>query len=85
MLTATQINSTSDLSRYFDLAFRGESVFVPRQNNQNVVIISAKEYADLQKAQKRAEYLSMLDNSFKQLETGDVVVKSLEELRAMEK
>ena len=34
---------------------------------------------------KNEEYLSMLDRSFSQLEKGEVVVKSMEELRAMEK
>ena len=31
------------------------------------------------------EYLNMLDKSFAQLKSGDVVVKSMSELRAMEK
>ena len=33
---------------------------------------------------KNAEYLAMLNKSFTQLEHGDVVVKSMEELRAIE-
>ena len=33
---------------------------------------------------RNEEYLSMLDRSFSQLEKGEVVVKSMEELRAME-
>ena len=36
------------------------------------------------KAEHNAEYLSMLDKSFTQLKNGEVVVKSMEELRAME-
>ena len=35
-------------------------------------------------AEQNAEYLSMLDKSFTQLKNGEVVVKSMEELRAME-
>lgn len=38
-------------------------------------------------AERKSEndYLSMLDKSFSQLEHGEVVVKSMEELRAMER
>ena len=37
-----------------------------------------------QKSVQNSDYLAMLDKSFSQLESGDVVVKSMEELRAME-
>ena len=38
-------------------------------------------------AERKSEndYLSMLDKSFSQLEHGEVIVKSMEELRAMER
>jgi hypothetical protein len=36
------------------------------------------------KASQESDYLAMLDKSFSQLESGDVVVKSMDELRAME-
>ena len=38
-------------------------------------------------AEKKSEndYLSMLDKSFSQLERGEVIVKSMEELRTMER
>jgi len=37
-----------------------------------------------QKSMQNTDYLAMLDRSFSQLESGDVVVKSMDELRAME-
>ena len=37
-----------------------------------------------QKSMQNSDYLAMLDKSFSQLESGDVVVKSMDELRAME-
>ena len=36
------------------------------------------------KRQRNADYLEKLEQSFRQLENGEVVHKSLEELRAME-
>lgn len=53
------------------------------QQNKNVVIISEAKYNNLQKAKRNAEYLAHLDRSFDQLEQGEVIVKSIEELEAM--
>ena len=84
MTIAKQIDIRANIKRFFDLAFSGEPVFVPRKENKNVVVISMKEYEALQKAKRNEEYLRMLDKSFKQIEDGEVVVKSLEELKALE-
>lgn len=35
-------------------------------------------------SEQNAEYIEMLDRSFAQLKNGDVIIKSMEELRAME-
>ena len=74
----------SNIKTYFDMAYAGEAVFVPRKGNKNVYIISQKEYEEFQKAKRNDEYLSMLNRSINQLNNGDVSVKSLSELRAME-
>ena len=48
-------------------------------------LVLGKEQRD-RNAEKESEndYLSMLNKSFSQLERGEVIVKSMEELRAME-
>ncbi len=38
-----------------------------------------------QKNMQNSDYLAMLDKTFSQLESSDVIVKSMDELRAMEK
>ena len=45
--------------------------------------VSEQEYNELQKAKRNAEYLAKLDRSFEQLERGEVIVKSMEELETM--
>ena len=62
----------------------GETLVVSRPRNENVVIISEKEYNEMAKAKKNAEYLEMLDKSFQQLEEKKTISFSMEELRAME-
>lgn len=74
----------ANIKKYFDLAFSGEAVIVPRKQNKNVVIVSESEYNDLQKAKRNKEYLEKLDTSFEQAKNGETISFSLEELRAME-
>jgi len=45
--------------------------------------VSEQEYNELQKAKHNEEYLEKLDRSLCQLEHGDVVVKSMDELERM--
>lgn len=83
MIATKQMDIRANLKKYFDLAFSGEPIIVSRKGNKNVVVISETEYNNLQKAKRNAEYLAHIDRSLTQLEQGDVVVKSMEELEAM--
>lgn len=83
MIATKPMDLRANLKKYFDIAFNGEPVIVSRKENKNVVVISEAEYNDLQKAKRNAEYLMKLDRSFNQLERGEVVVKSMEELERM--
>ncbi len=84
MTVAKQMDIRKNIKYYFDMAFSGDTILVPRKENKNVVVISQKEYEDLQKMKRNAEYLAMLDRSDKELKAGKVVVKTMEELEAME-
>ncbi|MCL2489000.1 MAG: type II toxin-antitoxin system Phd/YefM family antitoxin [Oscillospiraceae bacterium] len=60
-----------------------ETVIVTRKDEKNVVLISLEEYSALTKAAKNAEYLAMLDRSTAQLESGNVITKTMDELEEM--
>ena len=83
MITTKQMDIRANIKKYFDLAFNGETIIVSRKQNKNVVVISEAEYNDLQKAKKNAEYLAHLDRSFEQLQNGEVIIKSMEELEKL--
>lgn len=83
MIAAKPIDVRAKLKAYMDMAFNGEPVIVSRKQNRNVVIVSEREYNELQKAKRNAEYFSKLDHSFAQLERGEVIVKSMDELEHM--
>lgn len=48
------------------------------------MVISEKEYNDLLKAKRNAEYLAKLDKSREELEQGKTISFSMDELKAME-
>ncbi len=80
---AKQVDVRANIKKYFDMACDGCAVMIPRKANRNVVILSEEEYHELQKAKKNAEYLAKLDRADKQLRSGIIVEKTLEELEAM--
>lgn len=84
MTIAKQMDIRANIKEYFDRAFNGDTILVPRKENKNVVIISQAEYEELQKAKRNAEYLAILDESMKQILQGKTVVKSLKELEDMQ-
>ena len=70
MIATKPINLRAHLKNYLDNAFNGEPVIVSRKNNQNVVIVSEREYNDLTKAKRNAEYLAKLQRGISALNAG---------------
>ncbi len=60
-------------------------IIVSRNGNgkENMVWIDLKAFNELQKAKENLEYMMKLEESFKQMDEGKVVVKSMEDLEAM--
>ena len=84
MIATKQMDLRANIKNYFDLAFNGEAVIVSRKQNRNVVVISEAEYNELQKAKRNAEYLAMLDKSMEQLEAGNTISFTMDEMKEME-
>lgn len=85
MIAVRAIDLKNNFKRISELVTLGESVLVARPRNENLVVISEKEYNDLEKARRNAAYLSMLDASANEIRDGKVVVKTMEELKSMAK
>lgn len=84
MIATKPVDLRARLKEYLDNAFNGEPVIVSRKNNQNVVIVSEREYNDLMKAKRNAEYMAKINSSVKNHENGDTISFTMEELEAME-
>lgn len=67
-----------------DKVFGGETLIISRPKNENIVMISEKEYNNILKIKKNAEYLAMLDKSIAEAEAGGLVVKNMDELKDYE-
>lgn len=83
MLAVKGMDVRNHFKEWCNKVVSGETIIVSRPKNENVVIMSEQEYNELQKAKRNAEYLAMLDESYAQLERGEVVVKSIEDLERM--
>lgn len=83
MTIVKQMDLRSNIKKCLDLAFGGETVVVPRKENKNVVILSEREYKELEKARNNMAYLAKLDLADEQIRQGKVIVKTMEELEAM--
>ncbi len=83
MTIVKQMDLRSNIKKYLDLAFGGGTVVVPRKENKNVVILSEREYKEMEKARNNMAYLAKLDLADEQIRQGKVIVKTMEELEAM--
>ncbi|MCI8550492.1 MAG: type II toxin-antitoxin system Phd/YefM family antitoxin [Lachnospiraceae bacterium] len=83
MLAVKSMDVRENFKEWCNKVIGGETLIVSRPKNENVVIVSEKEYNEMAKAKRNEEYLKKLDHSFAQLEQGEAIHKSLNELRAM--
>ena len=85
MLAVNYSTIRSNLKEYCDKATdENEAVIVTRKGEKNVVLISLEQYNEYLRMEKNAKYLKKIDKSMKQVEEGKVVIKTMEELEAME-
>ena len=74
----------SNFKSFCEQAYNGETIAISRKRNENVILLSEREYNDLLKAKQNAEYLSMLNNSIKEIENGGITIKTIDELENYE-
>ncbi len=84
MLAVKSMDVRDNFKDWCNQVINGETLIVSRPKNENVVIVSEKEYNEMQKAKRNAEYLAMLDRSREQLDQGKTISFSMEELKDME-
>jgi len=84
MLAVKSMDVRDNFKDWCNQVINGETLIVSRPKNENVVIVSEKEYNEMQKAKQNAEYLAKLDRSREQLDQGKTISFTIEELKDME-
>ena len=80
MKAVKSIELRDNLKKYCDEVYKGETLVISRKRNENVVMLSEKEYNALIKARNNDVYISMLEKSYKEIESGGLITKSINEL-----
>ena len=85
MIATNYSNARQNFKHYCQKAVHDlETIIVTGKNNENVIIMGMDEYNRMVKSAANAEYIRKLDHSMEQALAGEVVTKTLEELREME-
>ena len=84
MIAIKTANLTQNFREIADLVIGGERILVSRPRNENLVVITEKEYNELERLRKNAAYLTKLDDSLKQAQNGEIVKYTKKQMRAME-
>lgn len=85
MLAVNYSTIRENLKSYCDkVTDNNETVIVTRKDEKNVVIISLEEWNELQRALRNAEYLGKLNRSIADVKLGRVIIKTMDELEAIE-
>lgn len=84
MIAVKSVEVRDNFKSFYDRVFQGETIIVSRKKNENIVMLSEKEYNALQKAKHNEEYLAMIDKSLSEAKTGNIIIKSIDELEKME-
>ena len=83
MVAVKSMDVRDNFKDWCNQVINGETLIVSRPKNENVVIVSEKEYNEMHKAKRNAEYLAMLDRGFTDMNQGKGITKTMEELEAM--
>ncbi len=85
MLAVKSMDVRDNFKDWCNKVTNGETVIISRPKNENIVMLSEKEYNEMLKAKRNAEYLTMLDKSISEAEKGGFVIKTIAELEDYEK
>ena len=83
MLAVKSMDVRDNFKSFCDKAYKGETLIISRPKNENVVMLSETEYNDIMKIKRNAEYQAHLDRSYEQLSSGDVIIKTMDELERL--
>ena len=70
MVAVKRTDVKNNFKSLCDRVFLGETIIISRPKNENIVMISEKEFAEYEKARRNYEYLSKIDRAIEQRNAG---------------
>ena len=70
MIAIKGTNVKTDFKNICNRVYQGEIFVISRPRNENIVMISEREYAEFEKAKRNFEYLSKIDRALEQRNAG---------------
>ena len=79
MIALRTIDVRNDFKRVSEIVKGGEPVLITRPHNDNLVVLSERDYKELERMRRNIEYSAKLDASIQELSSGNVVLRSIDE------
>lgn len=84
MLAVKSMDVRANFKSLCDKVFNGETLIISRPQNENIVMLSEREYNEMMKAKRNADYLAIIDKSMAEAEAGGFSTKAIAEMDAYE-
>ena len=80
MIALKTVDLRNNFRRVSNLVNSGEKIIITRPRNENLVILSEKEFNEMEKSHRNAEYLAKIDKAMEQLARGEGQIHELIEV-----
>lgn len=70
MVAVKSTTVKNDFKNICDRVFNGEIFIISRPKDENVVMVSEREFAELERIKKNAEYMAKIDRALSQKTAG---------------
>ncbi len=84
MQTVKSMDVREHFKEWCNKVISGETLIVSRPRNENIVILSEKEYHEMAKAKRYIEYLTLLSKHRNEQRTDKTITFTMDELKDME-
>ena len=85
MTNVSAVNFGQNFAKYLNNAIHDQQVIFVGNGRESAVLLSAARYHELERAEQNAAYLRKIEQGWEDIRAGKGIVKTMEELRAMER
>lgn len=84
MIALRTVDLRNNFRRVSEIVSSGEIVLIARPHNENLVILTEKEYNELEKSRRNAEYLAKIEQGLQDIAEGKGISVSISDLEELE-